>query len=61
MGVFHVFKIVQMVPNRATHHIYKDFLDITEAIFVDGKYFHQVFSSSVYSVKATILAVASLS
>ena len=20
MGVFHVFKIVQMVPNRATHH-----------------------------------------
>ena len=22
MGVFHVFKIVQMVPNRATHHRY---------------------------------------
>ena len=22
MGVFHVFKIVQMVPNRAKHHIY---------------------------------------
>ena len=22
MGVFHVFKIVQMLPNRATHHIY---------------------------------------
>ena len=21
MGVFHVFKIVQMVPNRAKHHI----------------------------------------
>ena len=21
MGVFHVFKIVQMVPNRVTHHI----------------------------------------
>ena len=21
MGVFHVFKIVQMVPNRTTHHI----------------------------------------
>ena len=21
MGVFHVFKIKQMVPNRATHHI----------------------------------------
>ena len=21
MGVFHVFKIVQMVPNRATHHV----------------------------------------
>ena len=23
MGVFHVFQIVQMVPNRATHHIYR--------------------------------------
>ena len=23
MGVFHVFKIVQMVPNRATHQIYQ--------------------------------------
>ena len=23
MGVFHVFKIVQMVPNRATHHIHQ--------------------------------------
>ena len=22
MGVFHVFQIVQMVPNRATHHLY---------------------------------------
>ena len=22
MGVFHVFKIVQMVPNRETHHIF---------------------------------------
>ena len=22
MGVFHIFKIAQMVPNRATHHIY---------------------------------------
>ena len=22
MGVFHVFKIVQMVPNPAKHHIY---------------------------------------
>ena len=22
MGVFHIFKIVQMVPNRATHHIF---------------------------------------
>ena len=22
MGVFQVFKIVQMVPNRAKHHIY---------------------------------------
>ena len=21
MGVFHVFYIVQMIPNRATHHI----------------------------------------
>ena len=23
MGVFHVFKIVQMLPNRATYHIFK--------------------------------------
>ena len=23
MGVFRVFKIVQMVPNRATHHKYE--------------------------------------
>ena len=23
MGVFHVFKIVHMVLNRVTHHIYK--------------------------------------
>ena len=22
MSVFHVFKIVQMLPNRSTHHIY---------------------------------------
>ena len=22
MGVFHVFKIVQMVPNRTMHHIW---------------------------------------
>ena len=22
MGVFHVFKIVQMLPNRTTHHIH---------------------------------------
>ena len=22
MGFFHIFKIVQMVSNRATHHIY---------------------------------------
>ena len=22
MGAFHVFKIVQVVPNRATHHIF---------------------------------------
>ena len=22
MGVFHVFQIVQMLPNRATHHKY---------------------------------------
>ena len=22
MGVFHVFKIVQMIPKRATHHIF---------------------------------------
>ena len=23
MGVFHVFKIIKMVPNRGTHHIYR--------------------------------------
>ena len=23
MGVFHVFKIVQMLPNRAMHHIFR--------------------------------------
>ena len=23
MAVFHVFQIVQIVPNRATHHIYR--------------------------------------
>ena len=22
MGVFHIFQIVQMLPNRATHHIH---------------------------------------
>ena len=26
MGVFHVFQIVQMVPNRATHHIFQKYL-----------------------------------
>ena len=26
MGVFHVFKIVQMVPNRATHHKYEPYV-----------------------------------
>ena len=26
MGVFHVFQIVQMVPNHATHHINTAFL-----------------------------------
>ena len=39
MGVFHVFKIVHMVPYRATHHNYAnsncdhDFLGITTWIF----------------------------
>ena len=28
MGVFHVFKIIQMVQNRATYHIY-DYLSIS--------------------------------
>ena len=28
MGVFHVFQIVQIVPNRATHHIFKNIVRI---------------------------------
>ena len=36
MGVFHVFQIVQMVPNRVTHHIYGSLImmkKITRALF----------------------------
>ena len=40
--------------------VYKDFLDMVEAIFMDGKYFHQFFPFSIYIVKA-ILAVVFLS
>ena len=38
--------------------VYKEFHDMAEAIFVDDKYFHQIFIFffSMYSVKATILA-----
>ena len=43
------------------HPVYKDFLDMAEAIFMDGKYFHQIFFSFlIYSIKA-ILAVVFLS
>ena len=28
MGVFHVFKIVQMVPNRAKHYIYMNAIEL---------------------------------
>ena len=31
MGVFHVFKIVQIVPNRATYHKFPDSKDTTES------------------------------
>ena len=43
MGVFHVFKFVQMVPNRATHHIMKSKNDSVKTFknicdwFVDKK------------------------
>ena len=33
MGVFHVFQIVQMVPNRATHHIVEDVLIVSDWIY----------------------------
>ena len=36
MGVFHVFQIVQMVPNRTTHHKY-DFLKIRTKGFLTVK------------------------
>ena len=39
MGVFHVFYIVQMVPNRATHHIVvslKTALPMTDIMVVLG-------------------------
>ena len=29
MGFFHVFYIIQMVPNRATHHNYETYLSVT--------------------------------
>ena len=32
MGVFHVFKIVQMVPNSAKHHIESKFGDDSQQI-----------------------------
>ena len=46
MGVFHVFKTVQMVPNRATHHIlyiisynvYAHFLD--DVTYVEKQFNH---------------------
>ena len=43
--------------------VYKNFLDMAEAIFMDHKYFHQIlfFFFSIYSVKAAILAAVFLS
>ena len=35
MGVFHVFKIVQMVPNRATHHKYGFLTSDIKAAFLN--------------------------
>ena len=43
------------------HSVYKDFLDMAEAIVMDGKYFHQIIFFSFQCVKATILAVVFLS
>ena len=36
MGVFHIFKIVQMMPNRATHHICDALLQTLNS-FDEGK------------------------
>ena len=38
MGVFHVFYIVQMVPNRAKHRMNKEF-------YKTGKFLKQVYLS----------------
>ena len=48
---------------RVEQSVYKDFLDVAEAVFMDGNYFHQIlfFLFSIYSVKAPILAVVFLS
>ena len=45
MGVFHVFKIVQMLPNRAKHHIFPYFYG--ETIWSDILLTH--FSPVLYS------------
>ena len=37
MGVFHVFKIVQMLPNRATHHIYGKYYGLIHSFLNDGQ------------------------
>ena len=34
MGLFHIFEIVQMVPNRATHHICHDIVSTYFLIFI---------------------------
>ena len=47
MGVFHVFKIVQMVPNRATHHIFKQGTTISEKEKQKwNKFAHKMFACS---------------
>ena len=37
MGVFHVFNIVQMVPNRATRHILPKFIFMKVGVWCNRK------------------------
>ena len=53
MGVFHVFQIVHMIPNCATHHIYKSFirplLDYADVIYDQPS--NALFSKKIESVQ----------